>query len=109
MNTLPTRYILLPRPCHDYPSWQLSVRAYLTPNKHVRVIQRKKDSGGTLRGPVAPTDAVEKEKWEQSEEHAMGVIMGTAADLHFELKSNPTENRTLTRRRPLSNPHIYGL
>ena len=69
----------------NYPEWQLCVKTYLTPNDHVRVIQRTKDSSGNLLDPVAPTDAAELEKWTWSEQEALGIIMGTAADLHLEL------------------------
>jgi len=71
----------------NYLKWQLSVKAHLTPGNHVRVIRRTRDASGGLVDPVAPTDVTEAEKWIRSERHAMGVIMGTAADLHYELLS----------------------
>jgi hypothetical protein len=87
-NDAPRSYSHVPILTKDnYPKWQLSVKAYLTPGDHVRVIRRTKDTSGTLLDPVAPTDAAELEKWTRSERHAMGVIMGTATDLHYELIS----------------------
>ena len=71
----------------NYLKWQLSVKAHLTPGDHVRVIRRTKDASGNLVDPVTPTDATELEKWTRSESYAMGVIMGTANDLHYEIIS----------------------
>jgi len=71
----------------NYAKWQLCVKAYLTPNDHVCVIKRTKDSTGALIDPVAPTSVDELVRWTTSEQHTMGVIMGTATDLHFELLS----------------------
>ena len=71
----------------NYLKWQLAVKAHLTPGGHVRIIRRTKDASGGLVDPVAPTDATGAEKWTRSEQHAMGVIMGTAAELHYELLS----------------------
>ena len=90
----------------NYGSWQLSIRAYLTPNKHMHVILHKKDSASMLHDPVAPTDAVKKERWEQSEAHAMGVIMGTAADLHFELISKHAEGAVWPLWKAIKDKHI---
>jgi len=71
----------------NYLKWQLSVKAHLTPGNHVRVIRCMRDANGNLVDPVAPTDVAGAEKWIRSEQHVMGIIMGTAADLHYELLS----------------------
>jgi hypothetical protein len=71
----------------NYPKWQLSIKAYLTPGDHVHVIRCMKDTSGNLLDPVAPTNAIELEKWNQSERHVLGVIMGTTTDLHYKLLS----------------------
>jgi hypothetical protein len=71
----------------NYPKWQLSVKAYLTPGDHVRVIRRTKDTSGNLLDPVALINVIELEKWNWSEWRTLGVIMGTATDLHYKLLS----------------------
>ena len=71
----------------NYLKWQLAVKAHLTPGGHVHVIRHTKDASGDLVDPVAPADATGAEKWTRSEQHTMGIIMGTTADLHYELLS----------------------
>ena len=73
----------------NYAKWQLCVKPYLTLNDHVRVIKHTKDSTSALADPVAPTGADELARWTASEQHTMGVVMGTAHKLHFELLSRP--------------------
>jgi hypothetical protein len=69
----------------NYPVWALKVKAYLAPNDHVRVIRRQVLDDGTQGGPMPPEDADDLERWNKSECVALGLIIGTATDLHFEL------------------------
>ena len=90
----------------NYSQWQMAVKAYLTPHDHVRVIKRTMDSTGALADPVTPTDADELAWWIASEQHAMGVIMGTAYDLHFELLSRHEYGRAWPLWRDIEAQHI---
>jgi hypothetical protein len=51
----------------NFPSWQLNVRADLTPNDHVRVIKRVMQTGGTFIDPTETADAVDVESWTKSQ------------------------------------------
>lgn len=53
----------------------------------MRVIKRIKDSNGDLVNLKQPTDDAELKEWTKSECRAMGVILVTAQDLHYELIS----------------------
>jgi len=87
-NNAPRSYSHIPiLTKENYLKWQLSVKAHLTPGNHVCVIRRTRDTSGGLVDPVAPTDVTKAEKWIRSEQHAMGVIMGTTANLHYKLLS----------------------
>jgi transposase InsO family protein len=77
----------------NFPRWQLGVRAFLTPNGHVHIIKRKKQTDGRMTDPVAPTDAAELESWEKSKQVAMGVLMATANGLHYKLVCRHEEDR----------------
>ena len=67
--------------------WQIGVRAYLRPGKHLRIIRSGKGSDGAPLDPTPPTNLDELKRWEDSEEIAMGVIIATASKLHLELVS----------------------
>ena len=49
----------------NFQKWAWAVKAYLTPNDHVRVIKRTVDSKGKLHDPAPPTDAKEFAAWNQ--------------------------------------------
>lgn len=69
----------------NYGIWALKVRAYLAPNDHVRVIQRTLLDDGSYTDPTPPEDPDDLKDWIKSERVALGLIIGTASDLHFEL------------------------
>ena len=56
--------------------WALKVKAYLAPNDHARVIRREIVGNDE--------DDYDYAKWVKSEQVALGLIIGTATDLHFE-------------------------
>jgi Zinc knuckle len=72
---------------YNFLEWQVGIRAYLRPGKHLRVIKASVDANGAATAPVAPADPALQEKWESSEEIAMGVIVATASKMHLELIS----------------------
>ena len=72
---------------YNFLEWQVGIRAYLRPRKHLQVIKAGVDANGVATTPVPPTDAVLLEKWELSEEIVMGVIVATALKMHLELVS----------------------
>jgi len=53
-----------------------------------------------------PTDAAELERWTWSEWHAMGVIMGTATDLHYELLSRHEDGAVWPLWRAIETQHV---
>ena len=76
-SNVPHSYSHIPILIKDnYPKWQLSIKAYLTPGDHVHVIWCMKDAGGTLVDPVAPTDVAKLEKWTRSEGYIWGSSWG---------------------------------
>jgi hypothetical protein len=78
----------------NFPRWQLSVRAFLTPNGHVCIIKHKKQTDGMMTNLVAPTDAAKLESWEKSKQVAMGVLMATTNGLHYKLICRHEEDCT---------------
>lgn len=69
----------------NYPLWALRVKAYLAPNDHGRVICRE-FVGLVEVDPIAPSPQdAGYDAWVKSEQVASGLIIGTAADLHFEI------------------------
>ena len=90
----------------NYPKWQLTVKAFLTPGDHVRVIRRTKDASGVLHDPVEPTDAADLERWMRAERHAMGVIMGTASDLHYEILTRYEHGRVWPLWKAIETQHV---
>jgi len=72
----------------NYPAWALKVKAYLAPNDHVRVIRHEVLEDGSEVDPTPPDaddDPEASKAWKKSEEVALGLMIGTATDLHFEL------------------------
>ena len=64
--------------------WALKVKAYLAPNDHARVIRRE-IVGNAEIDPIPPDEGDDDyAKWVKSEQVALGLIIGTATDLHFE-------------------------
>ena len=50
----------------NYLNWQFSVKAYLTPGNHVRIVRRTMGAGGILLDSMTLTDVVKLEKWIRS-------------------------------------------
>jgi hypothetical protein len=71
---------------YNFLEWQVGIRAYLQPGKHLCVIKAGVDANSMATAPVAPADPDLQEKWESSEEIAMGIIMATASKMHLELE-----------------------
>jgi len=90
----------------NYPKWQLTVKAFLTPGDHVRVIRCTKDASGVLHDPVDSTDAADLERWMRAERHAMGVIMGTASDLHYEILTRYEHGRVWPLWKAIETQHV---
>jgi hypothetical protein len=90
----------------NYLKWQLSIKAYLTPGDHVRVIKRTRDTTGALVDPAAPADHVELERWNRSERIAMGVVMGTAYDQHLELILKHEEGSVWALWKAIETHHV---
>ena len=60
----------------NFPDWEIQVVAFLTGTaKHVRVIERRCNTGGTLVDPAPPSDSADLEKWHASQRETLGVIM----------------------------------
>ena len=72
---------------YNFLEWQVGIRAYLRPGKHLRVVKAGVDANGAEIAPVPPADPALLEKWESSEEIAMGMIVATASKMHLELVS----------------------
>jgi hypothetical protein len=86
LDNTPCSYSHVPVLTRDnYLKWQLCVKAFLTPGDHVHVIKCMKTATGTLVDLVALADPAELERWNRSEQIAMGVVMGTTNDQHLEL------------------------
>ena len=70
----------------NYQNWALKVKAYLAPNRHVRVLRRTVVEGvETDPSPPDPDDVDEFDSWMKSEQVALGIMIATATDLHFEI------------------------
>ena len=65
----------------NYPLWALKINAFLPTNYHARVIRRQSVDGAE----VDPEVNAEYEKWTKSEQVALGLMIDTGTDLHFEL------------------------
>ena len=72
----------------------------------MRVIRRTTGASGILLDPVTLTDAAELERWIRSERHAMGVIMGTAANLHYKLLSKHEHGGVWPLWRAIKAQHV---
>jgi transposase InsO family protein len=92
----------------NYQKWQMAVKAFLTPYNHVRVLARTRDVTGTLVDPVRPTDAAELQAWETSEGIAMGLVAGTAYDLHADLISEHEGGRVLDLWKAIEGQHVQN-
>ena len=70
----------------NYQNWALKVKAYLAPNRHVRVLCRTIVEGVEIDpSPPDPDDEDEFNSWMKSEQVTLGIMIATATDLHFEI------------------------
>src|SRR5258706_4619787 len=69
----------------NYPLWALKVKAYLAPNDHVRVIRREIVGNAEIDPAPPDKDNTDYDKWVKSEQMALGLIISTASNLHFEI------------------------
>ena len=72
---------------HNFLEWQVGIRAYLRPGKHLHVIKAGVDANSAAIALTPPMDTALLEQWETSNEIAMGIIVATASKMHLELVS----------------------
>jgi len=65
-----------------------------------------RDTSSNLVDPLMLTDAAKLERWTWSEWHVMGVIMGTATDLHYKLLSKHENGAAWPLWKAIETQHV---